>query len=422
MEIKLAYGKTGLTFKLPEYMDACVLEPKFVKGLEDQAGAVRYALRHPINSKPLRSLITGSEKVGIAFSDLTRPTPNHILIPALCTELDIIPDEQILLFNSTGTHRSNTQDELGQMLGASIVDRYRIIQNNAQDRDSHIYVGTTKSGNEICLHKEFVECDVRIVTGFIEPHIFAGYSGGAKAIMPGLASLDSIIGNHSIANIDHKTAKWGITSGNPVWEEIYEVGMMLEPLFLVNVSLNKNSRITSVFAGDLTETHAEGCKFVREISMAPVSKPFDIVVGCNSGFPSDLNLYQSVKGMSAASQVVKKGGSIIIAAECQDGIPDNGNYGKLLKQAESPEQLLERIYAPGFQALDMWQAQLHAKICLEADVYMFSQALSAEQIRMAFLKPSYSIESTLRELIGSYGPKASVCVMPEGPHTIPYLA
>jgi len=238
-------------------------------------------------------------------------------LPVLLDELDFVPDDEVVLLNATGTHRPNTDTELRTMLGDEIMDRFRIVQNDPMDSDSHVSVGTTKSGNDIQIHREYLQCDIRILTGFVEPHFFAGFSGGPKACMPGLAQLETILKNHSPENIDSPTAHWGVTQGNPIWEEIREAASMAKPSFILNVTLNRNGQITGVFAGDLEKAHAQGCNFVRENAMVPVKKPYDIVIGSNSGYPLDLNLYQSVKGMSAAAQIVKDGGSIIIAAPIQ---------------------------------------------------------------------------------------------------------
>lgn len=421
MKIKLAYGKTGLVISLPNDASVTVVEPKYEDGLSDQARAVRDALRQPIGAPPLKSLVKPTDKVGLIFSDITRPTPNHLILSVLLGELNHVPDEQIVLFNSTGTHRPNTDTELRGMLDDKIVGRYRIVQNDANDQDSHVLVGRATSGNDVWIHREFVECDVRIPTGFIEPHFFAGFSGGGKAIMPGLALLETVMRNHSAKNMDSPLARWGITHGNPLWEEVREAAAMVKPTFLLNVTLNRNKQITGVFAGDFEEAHAQGCAFVKEKAMVALQEPFDIVITSNSGYPLDLNLYQSVKGMSAAWQVVKEGGSIIIAADCWDGIPDHGEYGQLLLEAESLESLLETIHAPGFQRQDMWQAQIQALICLKADVYFYSHNLSDEQIEDALLRPCRDIEATVATLLQKYGPGATICVLPEGPQTIPYI-
>jgi nickel-dependent lactate racemase len=421
VKVKLAYGKKGLYVDLPDDLNVEIVTPKYVQGIQDQAKAVQDALRHPMGSKPLKELAAPSDTVAIVLNDITRPTPYNVILSVLLNELGHVPDDQVILFIATGTHRGNTEAELREMLGTEVLDRFQIIQNDARDKDSHTLVGTTSSGNDIWIHSQYVKCDVRILTGFIEPHFFAGFSGGGKACMPGLAMLDTVLKNHSPQNIDHPMATWGVIHRNPVWEEIREAALMVQPSFLLNVALNRDKQITAVFAGDLKEAHAEGCAFVRKSAMVPVRQPYDIVITSNSGYPLDLNLYQSVKGMSAASQVVKDGGSIIMAADCWDGIPEHGEYGKLLREAESPASLSEIIHRGNPMKQDMWQAQIHARICQKADVYFYSENLSDEQIKTAWLKPCRSIESTVDELLAKYGRDASICVLPEGPQTIPYI-
>jgi len=420
VNVKLAYGKTGLEIKLPDDANVTVIEPKYVHQLTDQVEALRMSLREPVASPPLKELIKQTDTIGIIFSDITRATPNHIILPVLLDELKV-PDDQIILFNATGTHRANTEAELTEMLGAEIVKRYRIVQNDANAADSHSLVGTTKSGNDIWIHSEYLKCDKQILTGFVEPHFFAGFSGGPKAVMPGLARADTILRNHSVENIDSPLTRWAITYGNPLWEEVLEAASMTKPDFLLNVALNRQKQITAVFAGDLEEAHRQACGFVKENAMAGVKAAFDIVISSNSGYPLDLNLYQAVKAMSAAAQIVKPDGHIIIAADCWDGIPEHGEYGKLLSQAESPQQLLETIRQPGYSNQDMWQAQIHALISEKTDVYFYSDNLSDKQIKDSLLKPCHNIEDTVSQLLDKYSRSASICVLPQGPHTIPYI-
>jgi len=421
VNIKLAYGKKGLDISLPDDLNVKVVEPEYLPGLANQAQAVRDALCRPIASKPLKELVKPTDKVGIVFNDITRPTPYHVILPVMLGELGFLPDDRILLLNANGTHRTNTEAELREMLGDEIARRFHIVQNDAQDRDSHALVGTTKTGNDIWIHKEYLKCDVRILTGFIEPHFFAGFSGGPKACMPGLALLETVLRNHSVKNIDHPMATWGITYGNPVWQEIREAVSMAPPTFLLNVVLNRAKQITAVFAGNLDKSHEQGCSFVEKNTMVPLEEPFDIVITSSSGYPFDLNLYQSVKAMCAAAQVVKAGGSIIIAAECCDGIPEHGEFRTLLLEANSPQSLLETIRTKDFARHDMWQAQIQAQVIQKADVYLYSDRLTDEQIKAALLKPCHSIEATVDGLLKNYGPEASICVLPEGSQTVPYI-
>jgi len=421
MNIGLAYGKEGLEVELPDGVKTDVIEPKFEAGMDDQIEGVREGLRNPIGTPPLSQIVKETDTVGIIFSDITRATPYDILLPALFSEMGHVPKEQFVLFNAAGTHRANTDEELERILGPGILGNYRIVQNDCDDEDSHRYIGMTSGGNEVKILSEFLDCDVKILTGFIEPHFFAGYSGGGKAIMPGLAMLQTVQYNHRAVHMDHPKARWGITEGNPLWEDVREAARMAEPTFLLNIALNRNKEVTAVFAGDFEEAHKAGCSYVKEHAMSPVDEAYDIVITSNSGYPLDLNMYQSVKGMSAASQIVKEGGHIIIAADCWDGIPAHGKYGQLLTEAESLDELLSRIRTPGFAMQDMWQAQIHALICKKATVHFYSGNLSDEQIREGFMEPCRDIGERVRKILNNLGPDARICVLPEGPQTIPYV-
>jgi nickel-dependent lactate racemase len=421
MKVKLAYGKEGLWIELPDD-NVTVVEPRFVPGFPDETEAIRSALREPIGTPPLRDLVRRDDTVAIVFSDITRPQPRKRMLPVLLEELAHVLPENIVLINALGTHRPNTEEELIEMLGREIAEGYRIVQHNAWDKGHMVYLGPTSFGHETYINGVYMEARVKILTGFIEPHFFAGFSGGPKAVLPGLADERSVLGNHDAEMIGHPRATWGVTEGNPIWEEMREMAAKTEPTFLLNVTLNKNKEITGVFAGDVWQAHAAGTAFARQSVMVPVPEPFDIVITTNSGYPLDLNLYQAVKGMSAAALVVKEGGSIIAAAECWDGIPDHGEYKNILKIADSPQKLLEVIKAPGFLMQDQWEAQVQAQIQLKADVYVKTSYLSDEQIREALLLPCHSIKETLAQLLKRYGPDATICVLPEGPQTVPYIA
>jgi nickel-dependent lactate racemase len=318
-----------------------------------------------------------------------------------------------------GTHRANTDAELREMLGEAIVNRYPIVQHDSTDESQMVYLGQTAQDHAIWLNRQYVQADVKILTGFIEPHIFAGYSGGPKAVLPAVAGAEIILDNHSGRMLSDPKATWGVTHGNPIWEEMLEVARLTEPDFLFNVTLNRDKGITGVFAGALEAAHEAGVQYVRASAMAPVEAPFDVALTTNSGYPLDINLYQTDKGLSAAAQVVRKGGAILTASECWDGIPEFGNYKNLLAGASSPQELMDQVMAPGYREMDQWQAFLHARLCLHADIHIFAEGLSDEQIRLGMLTPSRDIEKTLGELVERYGPR--LCVLPEGPMTIPYL-
>jgi len=301
VRVKLAYGKEGLWVELPDE-NVTVVEPRFVPGLPDEREAIRKALRDPMGTPPLRELVRSTDTVAIAFSDITRPMPNDRVLPLLLEELSHVPRKNIVLINALGTHRRNTEEELVKMLGREIVEGYRIVQHDAQDKNGLVHLGESSFGHEIWINRIYMEASVRILTGLIEPHLFAGFSGGPKAVLPGLAGEVTILGNHGAEMVGHPKATWGITKGNPLWEEMWEVAQKTEPAFLLNVTVNKHRQITGVFAGDLDQAHQKGTKFARESAMVGVPAPFDIVVTTNSGYPLDLNLYQAVTSSLASTR------------------------------------------------------------------------------------------------------------------------
>jgi nickel-dependent lactate racemase len=393
----------------------------YVKGLTDEAEALRQALRNPIGSPSLREVIKAEDTVAIVFSDLTRPVPNSRILPVLLEELSHVPKGNITLINALGMHRPNTPDELREMLGERILSEYTVVQHEAHDKEHLVNLGVDSLGHEVWVNKEYINADKRILTGFIEPHFFAGFSGGPKSVLPGISGADLVMANHSAKQVGSPMATWGVTEGNPVHNEIREVAGMTKPSFILNVALNKDKEITAVFAGDIWQAHKEGTEFVRRTAMIPVDEPFDIVITTNSGYPLDLNLYQAVKGMTAALQVVKEGGAIISAAECCNGIPDHGNFKAILKMGSSPKELLDIINHPDFLMFDQWEAQLLAKILMKARDFLKAGYLSKEDIEGAHCIPVEDVAQTVYQLLEEYGPSARICVLPEGPQSVPYL-
>lgn len=238
--------------------------------------------------------------------------------------------------------------------------------------------------------------------------------------MPGMAHVDSIRYNHSIRNLDHPKARWGYTHGNPLWEELMEAAEFAAPVFLLNITLNRDKEITGVFAGDLRKAHQQGCARAKETAMVGLDKAFDVVISSNAGYPLDLNVYQSVKGMSAAERVVKQGGTIILAAECWDGIPAGSDYETSLSSVDSVPELMEFIKKHEPDLKDTWQVYLQAMIQMKAEVYLYS-SLDPETVLSTHLKPVENMNQLILELVEKYGPTTRICILPEGPHTIPYL-
>ncbi len=423
MQVKLAYGKSGLEIELPDH-NLTVIEPRYIDGLLDERAAMIEAMRNPINSAPLRELARPGQKVAITFCDITRPMPNDRVLPVVLEELESagIRREDITLINGTGLHRPNTEAELRGMLGDFVMDNYRVINHNAFDKSTLTYVGKSSYGAEGWVCTEFVQADLKVLTGFIEPHFFAGFSGGPKMVTPAVSGFDTVMHAHNARMVGDPNATWGIIDENPIHSELREIAAMTRPDFSLNVALNKDHAITAVFAGEMFESHRVGCAYVRDTAMQAVPYLYDIVITTNSGYPLDQNLYQTVKGMSAAALVVKPGGAIIAASECSDGLPDHGNYKDILQMASTPRQVLDLIESPTFSMLDQWEAQVQTKIQIKARVFLLNSFLSDEQVRAALLEPTHDIAATVEMLRREYGPDATVCVLPQGPQTIPYLA
>ena len=419
MTVNLAYGSGHLPIEVPDDRTT-VIEPAHIDGLADEKAAVLDALQNPIGSQPLLERISPDAKICIAFTDITRATPNDRIIPWLLEHLGG-PNDNITLLNQLGTHRPNTREELETMLTPEVVANYRVLNHEPENPKALVQVGTTADGTPALLNRHIVEADLRIITGFIEPHFFAGFSGGVKGIMPGCAGLETVMSNHGAKNIGDPQATFGVTVGNPLWEELRDIALKTGPSFLLNVTLNEQRDITNVFAGDIIEAHKTGCVFVKKSAMQPLEQPFDIVVTTNSGYPLDLNLYQGVKGMSAGARVLKEGGTLILAAECREGVPDGSPLDDLLRSAGSIEEILAMLSTPGFVRPEQWQAQIQALVQRRAEVLVCCE-LDDATLRACHLAPCADINAEVAKRLAKLGADARVAVLPQGPLTIPYLA
>jgi len=422
MKVTLAYGRGHLQVDLPTERTT-VIQPTHQPALGDEHAAVVAALDHPVGCPSLRSQVVPGKKICIVHTDITRPTPNDRLIPWLLKYLESAgarPDD-ITLLNGLGTHRPNTIEELENMLTPLVVKHYRCVNHEPENDAAHVQFGTTRTGAPALINRHLAEADLRIITGFIEPHFFAGFSGGPKGIMPGAAALKTVMSNHGAHNIGDRRSTFGITEGNPIWEEMRDIALRVGPSFLLNVALDEHKHLTGVFAGELIAAHKVGIEFVRASAMQRVDAPFDIVVTTNSGYPLDMNLYQAVKGMRAAELIVKDGGIVIIAAECCEGVPAGSPHDRLLRSVGGPDELLAKLDTPGFAWPEQWQSQIQSLIQRRAEVQVYTEMPEAA-VRAAHLTPCRDIAAAIAKKLGANPNGQRIAVLPQGPLTIPYLA
>jgi nickel-dependent lactate racemase len=424
--VDLAYGHGHLS--VPVLPGSTVVTPTDPAPLTDVDSAVRAALAAPLDCRPLTELAAGVSTIAISVCDGTRAQPRREVIEPLLDLLDRAGcTAEIAILVATGTHRGNSDAELDTMLGPVIRERCVVLNHDARDRGSLTDLGTVGSvlagrGVPLSLMSAWVDAELRITTGFVEPHFFAGFSGGPKMIAPGLAGLDTVMTLHDAAHIGDARAAFGVIDDNPVHADIRACAAACPPHLAIDVTLDRDKRVTAVFAGGLSAMHRAACAAARTVAMRPVDRPFEVVVTTNSGFPLDQNLYQAVKGMSAADRVVADGGTIVVAAECADGLPAHGSFAEVLRSAPTAQGLLELIGSPGFAVPDQWQVQVLARILDRAAVFVHCDGLDEAALAEAHLGIAPDIAETVERALAKAGPGARVCYLPEGPQTIPYLA
>lgn len=421
MNVSLPYGRGAIDVELPD--DATVLRPHDALPLDDPERAVREALAAPHESVPLEVIARRGRRAVVVISDVTRPVPNRLLLSAIVDALERggIAPSQVTVLIGTGLHRPATRQELLELVGPHLLGACKVVSHDARDRSELAPLARDSSGADVWVHRAYAEADLRILTGFVEPHLFAGFSGGGKAVLPAIADAQSIMRNHSARNLAHPRAIWCVTEGNPVFEEMRDVALQTRPSFIVNVTLDERRRVTGVFAGDLVAAHDAAIRQAARQALCPIPHEFDIVLVTNMGYPADLNLYQSVKGLSVAARAVRPGGTIILVAECAEGL-GGPEYAALLCSERSPEAILDRLLTAGQGVIDQWQVQIQAMAQAKAKVYLHA-SLPDDAVRRAHLLPCPDVQATLaseaRRVEEQLGRPARILALPHGQLTVP---
>lgn len=422
MKIQLDYGRLGLTVELPDERVVGPLAIHPAAPLQDPIAAIESAIRHPIGSEPLAELARGRRDACVVICDITRPVPNRLLLPPILRTLHEagIPRHRIHILVATGLHRPNEGAELEEMVGADIICEYQIENHHGKELSEHSYLGTTQMGVPAWIDSRYVNADLKITTGLIEPHLMAGYSGGRKVICPGLAALETVKVWHGPRFLEHPMADSGIVPGNPVHEESTRIALMAGCDFIVNVCIDGDRRITWVGAGDMIRAWEAGVKFVEQVVRVPVREPLDVVVTTAAGYPLDATWYQAVKGLNGALPIVKKGGTIILAVSLSEGL-GSPDFQRLLADHPDLDQFKRKILGENYFVLDQWQLEEFAKVVEKCKVKVVTDGLSADVLRRCHVEPASSVESAVSESLAEYGPNAKVAVIPKGPYVLPYV-
>lgn len=423
MRIRLAYGKSGLEAELPDRNLVGVLRLTPAPPLANPMAATAAALARPIGARPLTELARGRCDACIVVCDLTRPVPNAMLLPPILDALEAggLPPDRVTILIATGTHRPNTGAELEAILGAEVASTCRIVNHICTDRAAHRNFGVTAAGTPVLLDRTYCDADLKITVGLIEPHFMAGYSGGRKLIMPGIAALETVQAWHSPRFLEHPNATSGIVSGNPVHEEALRIARMCPPDLIVDVTLDEGNRVTGLFAGDLEAAWLEGVAFAEKCVRAAVPAPVDVVVTTCAGHPLDATFYQAVKGMVGALPIVKPGGSIVIAASCSEGVGSEV-FTRTLLETEDLEAFMEAMQRPDWTFLpDQWEVEELAKAVRQNRVYCVCDGIPRDTLAQLFVTPVATVEEGVAAALMQHGPDATIAAIPKGPYVIPYI-
>lgn len=423
MQITLDYGKTGLDVTLPD--DRLIAPPLAIRPappLADPEGALEAALKNPTGSKPLSELAKGKKTACVVICDITRPVPNKLILPAIMRTIEAagVPRDGITVLIATGLHRPNEGEELVELVGEEIAKNYLCVNHHGKERDEHEYLGTTPNGVPAWIDHRYTRAELKITTGLIEPHLMAGYSGGRKLICPGIAALETVKVWHGPRFLQHPKADCGSVDGNPVHEENTRIALMAGCDFIVNVCIDGKRRVTWVGAGDMIKAWEKGVEFCREVVKASVPEPADVVVTSCAGYPLDTTWYQAVKGLTGALPIVKKGGTIVLAASLTEGL-GSPEFQDRLREYEEQGRYAKPATGDTCE-MDEWQLVMLNKVLSHCRVVVVSGGLPAEVLRRCRVEPAESVEEAVAVAVREYGPKATVAVIPKGPYVLAALA
>ena len=416
MRVKLPYGHSFLEGNIDEKHVCAIIKSKLDEYCPKcgEVELVSRSLRAPIGSASLCELAKGKQRVVLIASDHTRPVPSRVIVPQMLAEIRRgNPNAEITILIATGCHRGTTRDELEKKFGEEIVSQEHIVVHDCEDEANLVKLGTLPSGGELIINRLAAEADLLVSEGFIEPHFFAGFSGGRKSVLPGIASRKTVHANHCAAFVDSPFARAGILGGNPIHRDMLYAARTAKLAFIVNVVINSRHEVIASFAGDCNEAHIAGTEFLKKLCSSR-SKTADIVITTNNGYPLDQNIYQTVKGMCTAEVTASRNGVIIMAAACVDGHGGEGFFRTFADDPDHAHILAQIRSVPAEKTLiDQWQSQIFARI-LEKHKVIFISEVPDETVRALHMQPAHSIEEAVAMANEALGYEGSITIIPEG--------
>ena len=423
MRIRLDYGKTGIEAELPDANLMATLRITPAPRLPEPAAAIRAALEAPIGTRSLAEMAAGKQSACIIVCDITRPVPNSTLLPPILEILHRagVPDDGVTILVATGTHRPNLGAELDALLGAEIAARVRVVNHDGHDASMMRDFGFSPNGVPVRLNKTYCDAELKITVGLIEPHFMAGYSGGRKLIMPGIAAFETVQNWHCPRFLESPFATMGVVDNNPVHLESLAIASRVRPDLMLDVTLDEQNQITGIFAGDLEQAWRAGVEFAASHVRAEAPALADIVVTSCAGHPLDTTFYQAVKGMVGALPVVKQGGTIVIASECAEGV-GSPDFTKAILDVDNLEDFVAYISQPGVFVPEEWQIEELARAARRASIICIAGGVPAETLAQCFVTPAASVEAGVAMALAQQGADAKIVVIPRGPYVIPYVS
>jgi nickel-dependent lactate racemase len=418
MHVEMAFGKAGLELELPAGFSYQVLEARSAQGLADEAAALADALDHPIGRPPLAELARGKRSAAISVCDITRPAPNRRVLPPLLDRLAAagISRENVVILIATGLHREATDAEMREIVGPELYGTVRVENHRAKNLAEHAALGSTAAGTPVYIDRRFLDADLHITLGFIEPHLMLGFSGGRKLIAPGLAAAETIKVIHSPKFMRDPRATEGSIADNPLHRELLEIARMARHDFMVDVALTRDRRIARVFAGDPELAHAQGAAYVGEAMLERLDGPADLVITSAAGYPLDLTYYQTVKGVTAASHFVKPGGRILTVSACSEGV-GAPEFPGMMERFPQPQTFMDAILAAPVE-VDQWQLEKLALVCARAELHYYVPGLPAQYHPVLWGRSYPTAEAAVAGALAGLPEGARVVVVPEGPYVL----